>query len=226
MVTLIFFASIDFLVLLFRNPTLLAPDYPAELIIKAVHSNIVVTFLPIIAALPVAGNYVDDIKSKYVRYILIRTDCTKYLASRILMCCLSGGAVVVTGILLAWGGVALLLLPMEKVAEVFSEAPATLLRTIILAFLNSGLWALVGMTMSTIMESQYVAHASPFVIYYLLVILYDRYLPNAFLLSPSNWTDPDVWPLDTFGATLFLLELNAICGIVFFIRAGKRLREL
>lgn len=225
-VALIFSASIDFLVPLFRESPLIASDYHAELIIKALHSNTVVSFFPIVAALPMAGSYLDDIKNKFALCILIRTDCMKYLISRILVCYLSGGAAVITGILLAWSGVALLLFPMEKIAEVSSGSSAILLKTIALIFLDSGLWALVGMAMSSMIESQYIAYASPFVIYYLLVILCERYLPNVFPLYPPNWTNPDAWPFGALGVTLFLLELTAVCGIVFILRAWKRLQEL
>ena len=105
---------------------------------------------------------------------------------------LSGGLVIVVGVLIEWGISALVLLPMEKVAEAPSESTVFLLKTCVLLFLNGGLWAVLGMTMSTIMESKYIAYASPFIVYYLLVILYERYFPNAWLLYPKNWLDSEV----------------------------------
>ena len=133
---------------------------------------------------------------------------------------------MVIGILLAWGASALLFLPMEKVAEASSEASAILLKTCVLLFLNGGLWAVVGMTMSTIMESKYIAYASPFIVYYLLVILYERYFPNAWLLYPKNWIDPEIWPYEAGSAAEFLLELTLLCGLVFYIRGKRRLEKL
>ena len=82
------------------------------------------------------------------------------------------------------------------------------------------------MTMSTIMESKYIAYASPFIVYYLLVILYERYFPNAWLLYPKNWLDPEVWPYGVGSAALFLLELTFLCGLVFYIRGKRRLEQL
>ena len=133
---------------------------------------------------------------------------------------------MVIGILLAWGTSALLFLPMEKVAEASSEASAILLKTCELLFLNGGLWAVMGMTMSTIMESKYIAYASPFIVYYLLVILYERYFPNAWLLYPKNWLDPEIWPYGVRSAAAFLLELTVLAGIVFYIRGKRRLELL
>ena len=139
---------------------------------------------------------------------------------------LSGGLVIVVGVLITWGISALVLLPMEKVAEAPSESTVFLLKTCVLLFLNGGLWAVLGMTMSTIMESKYIAYASPFIVYYLLVILYERYFPNAWLLYPKNWLDSEVWPYGIGSTALFLLELTFLCGLVFYIRAKRRLEQL
>ena len=97
---------------------------------------------------------------------------------------------------------------------------------IMLMFCNGGLWAVIGITISSLMESKYVAYASPFVIYYLLVILCERYIPEAYLLYPPNWTNPGVWPYGAWGAAIILLELSLVFCILFIIRAGRRLREL
>ncbi len=51
-------------------------------------------------------------------------------------------------------------------------------------------------------------------------------ISSVFPLYPPNWTNPDAWPFGALGVTLFLLELTAVCGIVFILRAGKRLQEL
>lgn len=115
--------------------------------------------------------------------------------------------------------------PLEQVAEKGTTA-AQIWPTLVLMFLNGGLWAVVGMTMSTLMESKYIAYCSPFVIYYLLVILCERYIPDAFLLYPPNWVKPDLWPYGAWGAGIFLLEVTVLFGILFVFRAGRRLREL
>ena len=85
---------------------------------------------------------------------------------------------------------------------------------------------MVGIAMSTLMESKYIAYASPFVVHYLLVILYEQYFPKAFLLYPPNWMDPELWPFGAWGASVFLLELVLAFGILFILRSGRRLREL
>lgn len=226
MVALIFLSSIETLLQLFPVTFLQPVGYHTIFVQNALQSNTIEPFIPILAVLPFSASYIDDAKSKFARFILIRTNYSTYLVDRILVCFFSGGLVIVTGTLLAWGASALLFLPMEKVAEASSEASAILLKTCVLLFLNGGLWAVMGMTMSTIMESKYISYASPFIVYYLLVILYERYFPNAWLLYPKNWLDPEIWPYGVGSAAVFLLELTLLCGLVFYIRGKRRLEKL
>lgn len=224
--TLFFLGSMDTLLRLFPNTFLQPNDYHTNFVLNALRSDTMAPSIPILAVLPFSASYIDDVKSRFARFFLIRTNYGTYLVSRILVCFLSGGLVIAAGTLLAWGASALLFLPMEKAAEAPSEATALLLKTCGLLFLNGGLWAVVGMTMSTIMESKYIAYASPFIVYYLLVILYERYFPDAWLLYPKNWLNPEIWPYGAGSAALFLLELTFLCGLVFYIRGKRRLEQL
>lgn len=226
MAMLVFLSSMDTLLKLFPVTSLQPNDYHTNFVLNALRSDTIVSFIPILSVLPFTANYIDGVKSKFARFFLIRTDYTTYLISHILVGFLSGGLVIAAGTLLAWGASALLFLSMEKAAETPSEATAILLKTCGLLFLNGGLWAVIGMTMSTIMESKYIAYASPFIVYYLLVILYERYFPDAWLLYPKNWLNPEIWPYGIGSAALFLLELAFLCGLVFYIRGKRRLEQL
>ena len=95
-----------------------------------------------------------------------------------------------------------------------------------LLFVNGGFWSVVGMAMSTLMESKYISYATPFVLYYLLVILYERYFSDLFIIYPKTWTDPAAWPFGCWGAAIFLLEMTLIFAILFAFRAGRRLQQL
>ena len=85
---------------------------------------------------------------------------------------------------------------------------------------------MVGMALSTVMESKYIAYISPFIVYYLLVILYERYFPDAWLLYPRNWLDPEIWPYGVGSAVVFLLELTFFSGLLFYFRGRRRLESL
>lgn len=198
-----------------------------EIMIDALQSDALVSFLPILAALPFSGCFVDDLKSKFARFFLIRSSYRTYLISRIIVAFLAGGMAILAGALIAWGATAVVLIPMER--EIEGMTPTTidgLLEISVLLFLNGGFWSVVGMAMSTLMESKYISYATPFVIYYLLVILYERYFGELFLIYPKNWVKAKLWPYGCWGAGIFLLEMTLIFGIFFAFRAGRRLRQL
>lgn len=200
--------------------------YHDELIFKALSSDTFFSFAPVLAGLPFAANYLEDVKSKFTRFILVRGSYHGYLLGLLFGCWLSGGFALLLGSVSAYGLTALLLLPMERVIDNPPELGVQIILQMTLLFFNGGLWSIIGMTMSTIMESKYIAYASPFIVYYLLVILYERYFPNAWLLYPKNWLDPEIWPYGVGSAALFLLELTFLCGLVFYIRAKRRLEQL
>lgn len=226
MAALVFASSIDPLVRQFREISTLPYGYHTEFVLTALHSDTVVSFVPILAVLPFSGSFVDDVNSKFARFFLIRSSYGAYLGGRVLVCFLSGGFVVAAGALLSWGGAALLFAPMEGM-EAYSDVTAELWQTVGLLFLSGGLWAMAGMAVSTLMESRYIAYASPFVIYYLLTILNERYFPNCFLIYPREWISPsNLWPFGYWGPAILMIELFLVFALVFIFRAGRRLREL
>lgn len=200
--------------------------YHITLFSNALSADALIAFLPVLAAVPLAAGYLEDVKSKFVRFLLVRGSYGKYLTGQMFVCWLYGGLAVVLGVGMAYGPTFLLLTPVEQVVTNYTPANVHIGEQIALLFLNGGLWAILGMTLSTLMESKYIAYASPFIVYYLLVILYERYFPSAWLLYPKNWLDPEIWPYGIGSAALFLLELTFLCGLVFYVRGKRRLEQL
>lgn len=200
--------------------------YHDTLFSNALSSDVLVAFLPVLAAVPLAAGYLEDVKNKFVRFLLVRESYCVYLAGKMFGCWLCGGLVVVLGVVEAYGLTVLLLTPVEQVVANYIPANVYIGERIALLFLNGGFWALLGMTLSTLMESKYIAYMSPFIVYYLLVILCERYFPDAWLLYPKNWLNPEIWPYGIGSATAFLLELTVIAGILFYIMGKRRLESL
>ena len=128
--------------------------------------------------------------------------------------------------LAACGIAALVFSPLEQVVKNYVGTAPQIASQLALVFFNGGLWTVVGMALSTVMESKYIAYISPFIVYYLLVILYERYFPDAWLLYPRNWLDPEIWPYGVGSAVVFLLELTFFAGLLFYFRGRRRLESL
>lgn len=222
----IFLASLNSL--LQNNPLLykLSGNYHTTLIINALQSKAVSAMAPILATLSFSASYVEDIETKFVRHILVCSGYTGYILSYIVLCYILEGSIFVIGTVLTWQVATVVLLPFEVAALDTISDTITLSKSIWLLCLNGSLWSIVGMTISSLIENRYISYAAPFVIYYLLTIISERYFPDVGLISPAAWIKPDSWPFGILGASIFFLELIILCGIVFIIQSWKRLREL
>lgn len=220
-------SSTETLLRLFPITTLIPQNYHWTLLENALRSDTVSPFIPILAVLPFSACYIDDLKNKFARYFVIRCGNGTYIVSRICVCFLSGGLAIATGILITAGLAAIVFIPLEQDSMSSSfDAVQNFGKFLLLYFITSGFWAVVGMAMSTLMESKYISYATPFVLYYLLVILYERYFSDLFIIYPKTWTDPAAWPFGCWGAVIFLLEMALIFAILFAFRAGRRLQQL
>ena len=227
LIVMIMVSFVDPLIRTYWEHSYIPKGFHFELLIQGLRSNTVSSFLPILAALPFGGCFVDDLKSKFARFFLIRSSYRTYIVSRIIVGFLAGGLAILAGALIAWGTTATVLIPVER--EIEGAEPAAidgLIETCFLLFVNGGFWSVVGMAMSTLMESKYISYATPFVFYYLLVILYERYFSDLFIIYPKTWTNPASWPFECWGAAIFLLEMTLIFAILFAFRAGRRLQQL
>ena len=218
---------VDPVIRTYRETGFFVEGFHIQILTEGFQSDALISFLPILAALPFGGCFVDDLKSKFARFFLIRSSYRTYIVSRIIVGFLAGGLAILSGALIAWGTTAVVLIPIER--EVEGMEPAVidgLIEICFLLFVNGGFWSVVGMAMSTLMESKYISYATPFVFYYLLVILYERYFSDLFIIYPKTWTDPTAWPFGCWGAAIFLLEITLIFAILFAFRAGRRLQQL
>ena len=208
---------VDPVIRTYRETGFFVEGFHIQILTEGFQSDALISFLPILAALPFGGCFVDDLKSKFARFFLVRSSYRTYIVSRIIVGFLAGGLAILAGALI----------PIEREIEGIEPAAIDgLIEICFLLLVNGGFWSVVGMAMSTLMESKYISYATPFVLYYLLVILYERYFSDLFIIYPKTWTDPGAWPFGCWGAAIFLLEMTLIFAILFAFRAGRRLQQL
>lgn len=77
-------------------------------------------------------------------------------------------------------------------------------------------------------DSKYMAYASPFVLFYLLIILYERYFDKLFVLYPREWLNPSPrWVFGKIGVAVLLTEFSLLMALAFFATpCAKWTREL
>lgn len=204
--------------------------FHGTLILQALSKDAVTLALPILCALPYTASFIDDVKSGFIKSYLSRTTVPRYIRGKIGACAVSGGLVLALGLLLAYGISAVAFAPMEMAlqeGEVAQPLLAELLKRVPLFFCSGAFWALLGMTFAALTKSRYMAFASPFIFYYVLIILNERYFQDFYVLYPKEWLAPgEYWPLGSWGAFLLLAELVLLMAIAFWAAAKRRIEQI
>lgn len=208
---------------------LLAYGWHQPLLQTACTSDVLLLALPILCTLPYTASYLDELRSGFIKESLPRSGFRPYIMGKLLSCVLSGGLCLVVGAALFRLLALILFSPLEMaLPEGTTPDPwlIPMLECFILLFVDGGFWSLVGMTMAAITGSKYMAYASPFIFYYVLVILYERYFKRLYIFNPKEWMNPLDWTGGIWGVVILLAELTLFFGILFYITAERRLRQL
>lgn len=227
---LLFLASVREIVAAFRSEELLVNGFYHTLILNALSSDSMMLALPILAALPFTASVVEDVKCGFIKAYLPRTSLRAYIAGKVAAGILSGGLAFVFGIAAAYGIAALWLTPMEAADGAGAELPArfsALMGRVLLYFCSGAFWSMIGMLFAALTESKYMAYASPFVFYYVLIILYERYFDTLYVLYPKEWVMPsERWVFGDTGVVLFVAELTILAALCFAAAAKRRLSQI
>ena len=94
-------------------------------------------------------------------------------------------------------------------------------------FASGAFWSLTGLTFAALTNSKYMAYASPFVLFYLLIILYERYFDRLFVLYPREWLNPSSrWMFGRVGVAVLLIEFSVLMALAFAFAAKRRLGRI
>jgi hypothetical protein len=230
MVLVIVLSSMESIIYMVRTPEPLQNGYHAQFVIDALMSDWITLSLPIICALPFTTAFVDDIKNGFIKQYLHRSGNTSYIMGKLIACGLSGGLTLLLGTLLAYGLSALVFIPME-IALGAGEAAhpyfVQLLVNAVMLFFSGVFWSLIGFAFAAFTMNKYMAYASPFIFYYVLIILNERYFSDLYVLHPKEWLFPsDAWAMGHFGVILLLVTLSAIVSFGFAVVAKRRLANV
>ena len=226
-ILVIFLSSVKCILTAFRSTALLPFGFHHTLIVSSLSSDAMTLALPILAALPYTASFIDDVKSGFIKEYLPRTTVPRYIAGKAVGCAVSGGLTLALGIFIAYGFAALMFLPMEaypKAGETVPNYFGNLMETTLMFFASGAFWSLTGMTFAALTDSKYMAYASPFVLFYLLIILYERYFDKLFVLYPREWLNPSPrWMFGKIGVAVLLIEFSLLMALAFAYAVKRRL---
>ncbi|MCQ2451728.1 MAG: hypothetical protein MJ075_01150 [Oscillospiraceae bacterium] len=214
----------------FRMEELSVYGLHMNLLLTAISSDVFRMTLPIWVALPYTASFCEDIKTGFIRLYLHRSSVRNYLLTRLSACLLIGFLLPCLGILVVGGVITMVTLPLQASPEAgvtLSELQQQLFGGGLSAAFVGMFCATAGLLFSTVTDSRYIAYASPFVVYYLLIIFHERYCRWLYILYPYGWLNPEAeWPMGRLGADFIIAELTACMGVAFCLAARRRLSRL
>lgn len=227
MALVLILASMESLARMLNSGGLLPPGFHGSLLQLSLQSEGMRMALPVLCTLPYAVGWLEDGTSGYRKFFLSRTNRSSYLVSKALACQISGGLIPFSGTFAAYTILALLLCPLEVAAADMVgiwQNMAELIKLSFFYFFPGAFWAMAGMLFASLTSSRYMAYASPFIFYYTLVILYERYFDALPWIYPVEWMAPsDAWPLRRGGVILWLAALSLLVTAIFFLTAERRM---
>lgn len=218
-----------------RSNVYLPEGWCAEFLVNAWSGQAFMFCVPILCSLPAASAFVDEYQTGMSRLALGRIERKRYLVSKAGSAAVSGGVIVLVGLLASAVVVFALFRPLVSAeATIKTEEQISMMQmflpvlSLVLRFFCLGaLGAVTGLTISTAVGSRYMAWLSPFMAEYLLIILYERYLDGIPIISPKEWILPsEGWPLQGWSTVFWMLGICFLMMAAFIQIGGKRLEVL
>ncbi len=164
-------------------------------------SDLFAISVPIAASLPYSTAWIADMESGYLKEYVPRCGGKAYIFGKMAACCISGGALLTAA---GW---------IYK--RVYGERADTL--DLSLLFFSGMLWALCAATLAAASKSRYVAYGGAFVLFYLLVILKERYFVDFYCMDPVEWLMPEhTWVFDHGGILLLCGGLIILLAMIYY----------
>lgn len=204
----------------------LMPYYHANIILSSLSSDIVLMAIPILCTLPYTATFLDEYNSGYIKVYLMKCDKSRYIRGKVLAPAISGGLCLVVGILIAYFIGALAYSPLEIADEMAVSPFLEVFKKCLLFIVCGALWSSVGALLANVSLSKYMAYASPFVIFYVLVILSERYFSDIYVISPKEWLKMEnYWPLGEWGVILLMGILTFIVCMINEVVIERRINN-
>ena len=228
----------------------LEEGFVMQLVFTALSSDMVLLALPLLCAIPFTSGFLDDYKSRFIRKYLPRAGKKNYVNAKVVTTALAGGLTLFAGVILVFFIFVVLFLPMEVPTEIPEEAVAEesaeasmeiaeadditvqqnfveLMIRAFVFFLCGCFWSLIGASLATLTMSKYMAYASPFILYYVLVILSKRYFKDMYVMNPQEWVNPvSDWVGGTWGVVLLVTELIIAAGFLYGCIIERKLQDV
>ncbi len=168
--------------------------------------------VPVAAAIPYSTAWIVDYQSGFIKQYIGRTTKMAYITGKFLACGVSGGGAILMG---AW------------LSSFFIKESKQVEYQYLPIFAAGFVFAVLAQLIATVSMSRYIAYGGGFVICYALVIVYERYARNLYMLCPYEWSNPQKeWMFGETGLVMFLIGISLVLLEGFALTVGRKLNDI
>lgn len=156
--------------------------------------------LPVTVALPYSTAWINEYINGFIKEYLPRCGFVSYVTGKFFACVLSGGLMCVVSC---------------RIAQIFETG--FVYDKYNLVFCSGMLWAGVASVMAAVSNSRYIAYGGSFVIFYILVIMYERYFKSLYCLYPIEWYFPThTWVFGESGIIFMIIGFLVMLYLMYY----------
>ncbi len=190
-------------------------------------TQLLLFLIPIVAVLPVGAIYVRESSSGFLKLYITRISRMQYIKEKTLQIYAGGFLPFFLAGLFAEILCFLFLYPLELQGTISLESMQTAFAHLLRISLIGGIMAEISGIFAAIFRNYYMAYGLPFVCYYMLIILKERYLPDMYTMYPGEWIAvKQHWGTQGTGIWIFLVVFSLVVMLLNGLLLYTRLQEI
>lgn len=198
-----------------------------ELYRTALDKQMILFLIPVTAVLPMGAIYVRESSAGFLRLYITRINRMQYIRKKTLQV-YAGGFLPfflagTSGMLLCFLGI----YPLELQGEIMWESIGETWLFLLRIALTGGILAEISGIFAALFNNYYMAYGLPFVCYYMLIILKERYFTKMYAMYPAEWIKCEQdWGIDGMGIWAFFAAFSVTAMLLHGLLLYYRLREI
>lgn len=213
------------------------PFYPIEIPLEggsfvrlyhtALDTQMILFLIPIASVLPVGAIYIRESSTGFLRLYITRISQMEYVERKTLQIYVGGFLPFffagTAGFLFCFLGI----YPLEFQADFPWESFWETCRLLLRISLIGGILAEISGIFAVVFRNYYMAYGLPFVCYYMLIILKERYFTSMYAMYPAEWMKCEQdWGVDGVGIWIFLAAFSIAAMLLHSLLLYGRLKEI
>ncbi len=193
----------------------------------ALASQGILFLIPIISVLPEGAVYVKESSNGFLKLYITRISRMDYIKRKIFLIYVGGFLPFFAAGVVAFLFSFLAFYPLELKGVIEKESVWEVLFLLLRICFVGGITAEISGIFAAVFRNYYMAYGLPFVCYYLLIILKDRYLPDLYAMYPGEWVLPKQdWGTNGMGIWVFFLVFSGAVCLLHGLVLHYRLKEI